>query len=63
MTYEYKCTHCVTVFERHMNIADHVPVVPCPSCGADAEQYFSSERRFDVYFLGHEGWDSTGGKY
>lgn len=63
MTYEYKCNHCITVFEHHSSIADHEPTVVCPSCGAWAEQYFGSERRFDVHFLGHHGWDSTGGVY
>lgn len=63
MTYEYKCTHCVTIFERHHSIADHTPTVPCPSCGAVATQYFSSERRYDVYFKDYVGWYSTGGSY
>lgn len=63
MTYTYKCNQCVTVFDRHISIADHTPIVPCPSCGYEAEQYFSSERRYDVHFVGYDGWDSTGGSY
>jgi putative FmdB family regulatory protein len=35
-TYEYRCQHCGTTFERRERIAEHEAAKPqCPQCGSD----------------------------
>lgn len=53
-TYEYKCSHCLFVFDLRRSISDDSPVV-CPKCGSPAQQVFSP---VTVIFKG-EGFYST----
>lgn len=40
-TYEYRCSHCGTDFEKFGRMSDP-PVEACPSCGREAERRMSA---------------------
>jgi putative FmdB family regulatory protein len=38
--YEYRCTQCQTVFERHQTVG--APAPACPACGGASRKLFAS---------------------
>jgi putative FmdB family regulatory protein len=39
-TYEYRCTQCQLIFERHQAVGEVAP--ECPQCGGSSRKVFSS---------------------